>query len=673
VLRVQQLTAQKAEEILNNWLICAEKRLTDEQWSQLRLMFARVTMLLPLYLKLVYDIILNVRSYEATLDEQLLACVNTDQLIVYLLRTLERVHGTALARHALCYMTVLKSGISDAEIEDLLSLDETVLYSVFQFHLPPERRLPSVLWTRIKSDLAGYIVEREADDTKVACWYHRRFVEVATQHYVKALPDQELYATIYTNIVDMYSERWRGLKKPFELNDYLKQKYKNDKRALACEADRLLNAQPIKYVDKRGQVKYNKRKLNELPHCLANMRDLGDADAVFEQACRLVYFNYEFMHARLVTCARDIGELSEELTRLVGERHATPLHYENVLMVRELKVLRSLMLLCGACVAERPDAFAHQLVSRLLAYYYDHARWPHIAAMIDECDRLGSSHCSLVATCLQQLPPGGYLIANVNKHAEAVVQLHSLAPYLITCSANKLIVHRLEAQLNSKRLYSRVALDVKMPRCHEQVGLELEQIHRVKCICDETWTDESRQPNEDHNTTNADLFPVRFLIIRRYHVYVVLANGQTKFAYESIDKCRPILDAYCVGYRTLLIVEANSSTVKIYPDYELEPFKYYEHTLDRSTSEITGYHRPTIRKICNNSSGTCTKKPIDSLALVLLFDNNQLRYYFITLNSSTRHSEEQQQQQQHDKYISIYLIYFKILFYFIFLCNLALN
>jgi hypothetical protein len=49
---------------------------------------------------------------------------------------------------------------------------------VFQFHLPPVRRLPPILWIRIKHDLREYIVEKEANDTKVIFWYHRRFVEV---------------------------------------------------------------------------------------------------------------------------------------------------------------------------------------------------------------------------------------------------------------------------------------------------------------------------------------------------------------------------------------------------------------------------------------------------------------------------------------------------------------
>lgn len=53
------------------------------------------------------------------------------------------------------YITASKSGLSEAELEDLLSLDEKVLNDVFQYHIPPVRRIPPLLWTRIRNDLPG--------------------------------------------------------------------------------------------------------------------------------------------------------------------------------------------------------------------------------------------------------------------------------------------------------------------------------------------------------------------------------------------------------------------------------------------------------------------------------------------------------------------------------------
>ena len=67
--------------------------------------------------------------------------------------------------------------MSEAELEDLISLDETVLNDVYQYHLPPIRRIPPLLWTRIRNDVPNYLVEREAEGVSVVSWYHRQFAE----------------------------------------------------------------------------------------------------------------------------------------------------------------------------------------------------------------------------------------------------------------------------------------------------------------------------------------------------------------------------------------------------------------------------------------------------------------------------------------------------------------
>jgi hypothetical protein len=75
--------------------------------------------------------------------------------------------------HALAYITAAKSGLSESELEDLISLDDKVLDDVYQYHLPPVRRIPPLLWTRIRNDLPNYLSEREADGISVMNWYHR--------------------------------------------------------------------------------------------------------------------------------------------------------------------------------------------------------------------------------------------------------------------------------------------------------------------------------------------------------------------------------------------------------------------------------------------------------------------------------------------------------------------
>ena len=139
LLQVNQLKAEESENILYNWLLAANVNLTDEQWKTLRYIFKN-GQLFPLFLKLIFDIVCKWRSYDKP-DGNLAKCLRVDDIIIYRFHNLERIHGQVLFKRAICYMTICKNGISDNEMCDLLSLDDDVLYSVFEFSMPPIRRV----------------------------------------------------------------------------------------------------------------------------------------------------------------------------------------------------------------------------------------------------------------------------------------------------------------------------------------------------------------------------------------------------------------------------------------------------------------------------------------------------------------------------------------------------
>ena len=103
--------------------------------------------------------------------------------IFLLYEKVETKHGWLLTSHALAYITASKSGVSETELEDLISLDDKVLDDIYQYHLPPTRRIPPLLWTRVRNDLPGYLSDSEADGVSVVNWYHRQFKEAALQRY----------------------------------------------------------------------------------------------------------------------------------------------------------------------------------------------------------------------------------------------------------------------------------------------------------------------------------------------------------------------------------------------------------------------------------------------------------------------------------------------------------
>ena len=83
---------------------------------------------------------------------------------------MEKIHGKMLFSRTIIYMSLFKNGICESELEDILCLDDDVLYDIFEFHAPPVRKLPIALWARIKNDLKEYMVEKEIDDTRGIYW-----------------------------------------------------------------------------------------------------------------------------------------------------------------------------------------------------------------------------------------------------------------------------------------------------------------------------------------------------------------------------------------------------------------------------------------------------------------------------------------------------------------------
>jgi hypothetical protein len=66
----------------------------------------------------------------------------------------------------------------------LFLLDDEVLDDVYQWWTPPMRRLPPLLWKRLKEDLAGYLVEKGLGNVILVNWFHRQFKEAAANEYL---------------------------------------------------------------------------------------------------------------------------------------------------------------------------------------------------------------------------------------------------------------------------------------------------------------------------------------------------------------------------------------------------------------------------------------------------------------------------------------------------------
>jgi len=179
-LEVPILPSKVGIDIVESWLLKEGRRLTQEQRGVVEKALEKCS--LPLYLRLVFNEAKRWTSYTPLSSINLPPSIH--EMIEQLFERIEKQHGKLLVSHAFGFISASRNGLSETELEDLLSLDDAVLEDIFQYWLPPVRRLPPLLWTRVRADIEDYLAERDGDGSLVIYWFHRQFIEVAIRRYL---------------------------------------------------------------------------------------------------------------------------------------------------------------------------------------------------------------------------------------------------------------------------------------------------------------------------------------------------------------------------------------------------------------------------------------------------------------------------------------------------------
>ncbi|XP_039275654.1 NACHT and WD repeat domain-containing protein 2 [Nilaparvata lugens] len=396
------------------WMKTGHRDLTNYQWRLVANAIDKCS--LPIFVKLVFAEICRWRSYTKPQDTHLASTVMDS--IMLLFERVEKQHGRLLVFHALAYITAAKSGLSESELEDLISLDDKVLDDVYQYHMPPVRRIPPLLWTRIRNDLPNYLSEREADGVSVLNWYHRQFRDTAKERYFKNV-NMALY--FHSSIADYFLGIWGGgVPKPFKYTEIQRHRFNlADKEG---SADRKVPVQPLVFYSKDGKVtRYNLRKFGEMPFHLVRSRRFKD---LYEN----VLFNYKWLHAKLSSCPlQAVLSDFEDACANIDDREAT----------RELMLVADALRLGGAILSVYPDMLAPQLVGRLLPEIGTN---PNVKMLLQQCDQFGPENCALLPFfhCLHT--PGGPLKYSLEGHQFAVFDFRMTDDYrYIVSISNKFI------------------------------------------------------------------------------------------------------------------------------------------------------------------------------------------------------------------------------------------
>ncbi|XP_034486259.1 NACHT and WD repeat domain-containing protein 2 [Drosophila innubila] len=411
-IEVTALGEELAMNVIKMWMKTACRDLNNYQWRLVANAISKCS--LPIFVKLVFAEICRWRSYTRPQETHLANTVMDSIMLLY--ERVEKQHGRILVFHALAYITASKSGLSESELEDLISLDDKVLDDVYQYHMPPVRRIPPLLWTRIRNDLPNYLSEREADGVNVMNWYHRQFKDTAKERYFKNM-NMAIY--FHSMIADYYLGIWGGgIPKPFKFTEIQRHRFGlADKEG---SADRKVPIQPLVFTSKDGLSKrYNLRKFGELPFHFVRSRRFKD---LFEH----VLFNYDWLHAKLSSCP---------LQAVLADFEDASTNTEDKESKRELMLVADALRLGGAILAIYPNMLAPQLIGRLLPEIGGN---PNIKMLLRACDRCGPKDCALIPVnhCLHT--PGGPLKYSLEGHQFAVFAfcLTSDMRYMVSISTH---------------------------------------------------------------------------------------------------------------------------------------------------------------------------------------------------------------------------------------------
>ena len=400
-IQVGVLPLHTGLEIMDMWLTKANRTTTIKQREVISKAFLSNPQ--PLYLRLLFHHTQHWSSYTST--SEISVATSTSEAIEQFFTNLEDQYGRILVQRALGCITAAKSGLTESELEDVLSLDNDVLNEVYQYWDPPDKgllRLPALLWKRIRYEISDYLVEQHADGKTVFAWYHRQFVESARAIYLK---DEGTKLSIHRALSEFFEGLWSGEQcKPISLVY----------RSLNLDnASRQVAPQPIQFSKKV----YNIRKLNELPYHLLLSKQV-------EKLKTIALCNFHWLHTKITVTS--FQTVMQDFTLSLT-------HTDN----SDISITGEALSLSASNLMSDPDSLAGQLLGRLSSFMEEST---HICTLTKQAHHWAvtlSENYQLIPhnSCL--ISPGGPLKTTLSAHPHLIQALSMTSNGLLMISSSK--------------------------------------------------------------------------------------------------------------------------------------------------------------------------------------------------------------------------------------------
>ncbi|XP_075608451.1 NACHT and WD repeat domain-containing protein 2 isoform X2 [Balearica regulorum gibbericeps] len=379
-----ELTARDRKmcsQVLKHQLLRVKRKVTSGQQIYVNEAFSKCT--LPMFVNLTFREVRNWRSHK-DVDESSL-CVTVHESIEQLFWSLENKCGSRLLSRALGYITMSKSGLSEMELEDILALDNSVMYELSEsVRESNPLRIPYIYIARLKEGLQGYLIERQVKNVTLLLWANRHLQLIAQKLY---LHNEEDLCEMHTVMAEYFLGVWSGgRRKPFYSNDqYLNGCPDRDSRGLNDDEkhcmdqaafDRQAPDQP--WVFQCNPLEpdiffINHRKMTELIHHLTRC---GRTDDLLYG----VIMNFSWLYTMI-----RIGQFDKALSDI-------ELAY-TYSQEKELKFLASTLRSIKFKVVKYPGSLSAELQQRLLPVV---SSLPKLRHLLLECDKDGPKYCSIV-------------------------------------------------------------------------------------------------------------------------------------------------------------------------------------------------------------------------------------------------------------------------------------
>ena len=329
---------------------------------------------LPLYVKLLYRDIKDWKSYSEINPNSIARSVK--EYINSMFDKLEQSFGKVFVSHSMAYLTASVTGLSDLEMEDILSLDNEALNEIYEDSGATIYRSPPTYWLALRHNISDFLMTRECEGVTVNFWNHTQFAEITKDRY---LQDKSKRIHIHSILADYFLGAWHGHEKP-----YNRPLSGNDNRNIneVLATDRLVPSQPHTFNTEHDTVRYNKRMYEQVPRHLFMSGRLGELSD-------RVMFCYEWLYNKTKSLS---------LEHVLADFVLNP-GVEATLVEKALRDAQ-------AFIDHDTDCMGVEISGRLLAYYNTHSG---IRTLIQGCDLTGVKQCGLLPNFSYQMIPGSPL------------------------------------------------------------------------------------------------------------------------------------------------------------------------------------------------------------------------------------------------------------------------